>query len=268
MSPTTDEWIRAELFLAELYVGTVSTRYQYQTWGGDRPPESRLTSNLGPIRDKAAGGDLLIIRRALESLRHYRLVLIKKGSAAWDELEATIKGRAWGVVGVDSPISQADYETAKSEEDGREAQPFELFEKMTRVTESRVKRVARSLVFRERVREQYQFMCCVCRTGVRTPDESSEIEAAHIVPRQHNGSDDARNGLGLCRRHHWAFDHGLWAVDDDRKVVVPLRVKKIPENKLLVEFDGEKLAGAKDKTLIASVEALRWHRTNIAGRYT
>lgn len=267
VAPTTDAWIRADLFRGSIYVRTVSTRYQYQTWGGARSPESRLTGNLGPIRDRAEDGDVLIIQRALESLQHYRLILVRQGEADWKGIEPLLKGRRWGVLGEDLPISQTDIERAWAEEEKREEEPLKLFEEKSRIVETRAKRVARSVAFRERVREQYESRCCVCKTGLRSPEDAFEIEAAHIVPRQLNGADDARNGLSLCRRHHWAFDRGLWAVDDDRKVLVPRQVARIAENKPLREFEGARIIDAKRKALAASIDALRWHREKIAGRY-
>ena len=56
-----------------------------------------------------------------------------------------------------------------------------------------------------------------------------EVDAAHIVPRSMFGSDDARNGLALCKRHHWAFDKGMLGIDDDRKIVVPSVVADFPK---------------------------------------
>jgi predicted restriction endonuclease len=35
-----------------------------------------------------------------------------------------------------------------------------------------------------------------------------EVQGAHIYPKGRDGSDDLRNGICLCRRHHWAMDAG------------------------------------------------------------
>ena len=56
--PTMDHRIKAELFVENTYQGTVNTRYQFQTWRGKRSPESRLTDQLGPLRNSAKGGDV------------------------------------------------------------------------------------------------------------------------------------------------------------------------------------------------------------------
>ncbi|WP_244531481.1 HNH endonuclease [Halogranum amylolyticum] len=53
-----------------------------------------------------------------------------------------------------------------------------------------------------------------------TPSGDPEVEAAHIYPRSENGADDPRNGLALCKLHHWAFDSGWLAVSDDYEILV------------------------------------------------
>ena len=55
-NPTVDRTIRAALFVGSQQVGLVATRYQYQTWGGTRTPERRITSNLAPLLGQANGG--------------------------------------------------------------------------------------------------------------------------------------------------------------------------------------------------------------------
>lgn len=79
--PTTDRRLTAELFAENRHLGTVSTRYQYQTWGGTRTPESRLTDQLGALRNLATGGDILIIQRNIDRLDRYRLTLVRKSSS-------------------------------------------------------------------------------------------------------------------------------------------------------------------------------------------
>src|SRR5438552_1864939 len=62
-APTVDRSLSAEMFTPGRQVASDTIRYQFQTWGGTRPAESRITDNLGPIRNIARAGDLLIIQR-------------------------------------------------------------------------------------------------------------------------------------------------------------------------------------------------------------
>jgi putative restriction endonuclease len=81
-APTVDSRLWVELWSGTNYLETVNSRYQFQTWGGTRTPESRLTDNLGKLRNIAKGGDLLIMQRHAIEITRYRLVLIKQEDSA------------------------------------------------------------------------------------------------------------------------------------------------------------------------------------------
>jgi len=85
-------------------------------------------------------------------------------------------------------------------------------------TEAR--RRARDTAFSELVRQAYDETCAICGRHRETPDGNPEVEAAHIYPKRKGGSDDVRNGLALCKLHHWAFDTGWLAVSNDYKILV------------------------------------------------
>lgn len=65
------------------------------------------------------------------------------------------------------------------------------------------------------VRRVYNYRCVFCGVGLRAPDGKPEVQSAHIYPKRLDGRDDIRNGLCLCRTHHWAFDVGWMAINDD-----------------------------------------------------
>jgi len=62
--------------------------------------------------------------------------------------------------------------------------------------------------FKFQVFKRYGPKCAVCRLKV-----SGLLDAAHIRPKQADGSDDPRNGLVLCANHHRAFDAGLFGIN-------------------------------------------------------
>lgn len=62
--------------------------------------------------------------------------------------------------------------------------------------------------FRKNVLDCHGAVCAVCDLSV-----PGVIEAAHIVPKEHSGTDDDRNGLALCATHHRMFDAGLFGVN-------------------------------------------------------
>lgn len=257
-APTVDNRLVVELWHKHHYLATVDSRYQFQTWGDTRRPESRLTDNLGPLRNLARGGDLLIMQRHAIELMRYRLILIKQEAAA-DFIQATTS--RWGLLG-DSPVTDEILTDAAEELTGSEASDFSLFDQDERFVETRVRRLARTIVFRKQLLRLYEGRCAVCRHALRTPSGLSELEGAHIVPRNLGGTNDARNGLGLCRQHHWAFDKGLIGVDGDRKIIVPDATLRISQNASLSHFHGEPLLEASETHLRAHGSALGWHFEN------
>jgi hypothetical protein len=83
-----------------------------------------------------------------------------------------------------------------------------------------VEREIREKAFRSIILDEYRCQCAVCQSKflLRQPENEDivEAEAAHIIPVKYFGSDDPRNGLSFCRRHHWAFDMGLFTVTDTK----------------------------------------------------
>jgi putative restriction endonuclease len=82
----------------------------------------------------------------------------------------------------------------------------ELTEDETEYVETR--RRARDYAFTEVVRDSYDNTCAVCGSQRESPNGKPEVEAAHIYSKAEGGSDDPRNGISLCKFHHWAFDSG------------------------------------------------------------
>ena len=102
--------------------------------------------------------------------------------------------------------------------------------------------------------------CAICGGGLAKDGGKSEGEGAHIVPRGLKGSDDARNGLLLCRAHHWAFDNGLLGITDNFRVIVSPAALMIPANASLAALVNGQLLGPTDPALAPHRDALRWHR--------
>lgn len=76
----------------------------------------------------------------------------------------------------------------------------------------------RDRAFRELVIPAYQTRCAICRDPLRKGPRLSELEAAHIQSVASGGPDELRNGLSLCGRHHWAFDHGFFVISNGLQV--------------------------------------------------
>jgi len=127
---------------------------------------------------------------------------------------------------------------------------------------------AREKAFRRILLEEYRAQCAVCQAKflLREEGKASLIEAdgAHIISVSAAGPDDPRNGLSLCRRHHWAFDSGLFTVTDAKTVKVSPAVLKAERRRFdLEENDGESLVAPAHEICRPHEEAIHWHQKRV-----
>jgi predicted restriction endonuclease len=121
----------------------------------------------------------------------------------------------------------------------------------------------RDQAFRRIVMEQYDYSCAVCQMKFKL-DTLIEATAAHIIAKQANGTDDPRNGLGLCRLHHWAFDAGLFTLSDDLEILVSPEVRRAETHEFdLLERERSPIAVPQDDLLIPHPRAIQWHREKV-----
>jgi HNH endonuclease len=99
------------------------------------------------------------------------------------------------------------------------AQDPELWEGLDRRI-TRTSARGRSAAFEISVKKLYGYRCAICGSALETPGGTPEVQSAHIYPKRLDGSDDVRNGICLCRRHHWAMDAGWISIDDDYTILV------------------------------------------------
>lgn len=90
------------------------------------------------------------------------------------------------------------------------AEPSTPFSLSTRRRRGRVEvqRYVRSPEFKFRVLHRHGGRCAISGVGV-----PAVLDAAHVVPVEHGGTDDERNGLLLTATLHRAFDAHLWAIE-------------------------------------------------------
>ena len=147
------------------------------------------------------------------------------------------------------------------------SKPFEPFNNKVERVRSIRQSFARNSAFRKIVTYQYSYSCAVCNFSLGTPDGRFEIEAAHIIPKSMHGSNDPRNGIGLCGIHHWAFDKGVISVKSDGLVVlVATYLKKGNPNasaQQTLKFEGQRIRSVIDEQFSPAPEALEWHTRNI-----
>ena len=130
-------------------------------------------------------------------------------------------------------------------------------------------RRVRSDRFRTGIMSAYGLSCAVSDIGLVhrevRGDLRYEVEAAHIIPVAHGGTDVIPNGLALCRTLHWAFDNGMVWIDGDMRVGLAPEVESDNRNEWLRQYGGKRVRVPRDARLAPSAEALRWHAEHVAG---
>jgi putative restriction endonuclease len=261
--------ITAILIVNNEQVGRVETRYQIQTWGGKRKGENRITGNLTELRGQSAQNDILLIERNIVDRSLYRLTLLKPKSEAYKAINGKGDGKRWGPANpMNPPALDAEFDNAERRQAEHEKKELKLFDNTAVITETKARKIARSRAFVRLTTEYYNGRCALCGEGLITGTGRTEIEAAHIVPRHRFGADDARNGLALCRAHHWAFDKGMWGVNAAGDVIVRADVADLAENATLAKFNGAQLIAPNDPDMVPSKEALGWHMENVVNKPT
>jgi hypothetical protein len=118
----------------------------------------------------------------------------------------------------------------------------------------------RSAAFKTKIKELYEDSCAVCGIRRYNKAQNPEVEAAHIYPVEKDGTDDLRNGLSLCKLHHWAFDGGLFVIEDNFEIKVLPDILNDFNYEEIYRFDGKKLHLPKNKQIIPNKLYLSEHR--------
>lgn len=116
--------------------------------------------------------------------------------------------------------------------------------------------------FRRSVLSAYEFKCCI--TGIAIPEL---LVASHIVPWRADPSNrlNPKNGLCLSAIHDRAFDLGLIAISDDRRLLLSNRLRHSGAN----SYIGYSFRSYAGKTITLpekfppDSEFLKYHRENV-----
>ncbi len=122
---------------------------------------------------------------------------------------------------------------------------------------------SRNPAFRRIVLDAYNETCTICHMKLENSLGISVIDAAHILPFSQFYNDDVRNGLSLCKLHHWLFDHGLITVNTDYTIRVSNKIDYEFPKKLISSFHNQKIQLPENKHNQPSPVALKWHQKNV-----
>ena len=116
--------------------------------------------------------------------------------------------------------------------------------------------------FRDFVMCGYEYKCAI--TGnVIGYGSFYNLEAAHIWPRSHQGLYMPSNGIALCRDMHWAFDKGLFTVDDTLKVLVHPDV----QSEYLQQYNHKQIFIPANQFFRPDINNLHYHQSNVYGLF-
>lgn len=142
--------------------------------------------------------------------------------------------------------------------------PTQVIEKTQEFMETTnsVENLFNSQSFRDFVMVGYGNKCAVTGKSI-VWKKFINLEAAHIMPKSHNGTYMPNNVLALSRDIHWAFDKGFFTINDDYTI----KVHEELMNTYLGEFAGKKIYLPENPFFIPNKESLKYHRDNIYGLF-
>lgn len=119
--------------------------------------------------------------------------------------------------------------------------------------------------FRSFLLNMYENKCAVSGESI-VFENLNACEAAHIQPDAHHGPMVPDNGILLSRDMHWAFDNGMFTIEDDGTILVHDEMK---DNDALAQYHGRQIREPIDvwKSLAPRPRYLSWHRENFFGKF-
>jgi putative restriction endonuclease len=129
------------------------------------------------------------------------------------------------------------------------------------------KSVVRSALFRKSIVHLYDYRCSFCGLKVIHSLTQSIVDGAHIKPfaRFYNNCID--NGIALCKNHHWAFDQGLFTIDNSYRIMISkIFQEDSPNSRKITDFHEATILLPSQEKHYPNLESIQWHRQNIFRR--
>ncbi|MCW5752283.1 MAG: HNH endonuclease [Alphaproteobacteria bacterium] len=115
--------------------------------------------------------------------------------------------------------------------------PFDFGDPRERI-QHLTSRPMRERIFRNRILHAYDERCAITGLKFINGGGRAEVNAAHIVPVEHNGPDIVHNGIALSGTVHWMFDRGLLGLSDDLEILVSRQVNDTDRVRAFINSDG------------------------------
>lgn len=172
------------------------------------------------------------------------------------------------------PISELEYDiilragfahVINEEQPAREPTACSFAEEQATIERPIVERVVarpfRDAVFSSVVKTAYGNTCAMTGLKIINGGGRSEVQAAHIRPVSHSGTDSVRNGVALCGTVHWMFDRGLLSLDDDYNIL--LAKGRVPDMVQRLIAPDRRMILPPQPDLRPHPQWLRYHRETI-----
>jgi putative restriction endonuclease len=92
----------------------------------------------------------------------------------------------------------------------------------------------------------------------------SIVDGAHIKPFAKFYNNTINNGIAFCKNHHWAFDQGLFSIDDSYKIMISKHFQEdSPNARTTKDFHGTNILLPHQEKHYPKLESIQWHRQNI-----
>lgn len=119
-----------------------------------------------------------------------------------------------------------------------------------------------SVSFRDFVLLGYENKCAITNEAIFY-DKLTNLEAAHIKPKSHSGSFLPCNGIAMSRDIHWAFDKGMFTINEDYSITVHEELK----NTLLNKYDNKKIKIPTEDFFKPEKNFLQYHKEKVFGLF-
>lgn len=121
-----------------------------------------------------------------------------------------------------------------------------------------------SRTFHDFVMNAYHNLCAITHRAI-SYNGFSNLEAAHIMPRAHNGVYLPCNGIAMSKDMHFAFDKGFFTIDENYKILVHPDVERV--GSYLNDYNKTSMYLPREPFFQPRQEFLEYHRTNIYGTF-
>lgn len=135
-------------------------------------------------------------------------------------------------------------------------------ESVNEIEETKGANLFNSVSFRDFVLLGYGNKCAVTGEAIFYK-KLINLEAAHIKPKSHSGSFLPCNGIAMSRDMHWAFDRGMFTIDEQYRVNVHTDVK----DTLLAKYDKQQITLPVEDFFKPEKAFLNYHKDNIFGLF-